>query len=79
MYQISAYTDNFDFLYQIFPKMVFAVEKRESEVRYSILQIWSSIGTKFHVKLTICFLGPNLPRKGKLLVEKGKREHHQWN
>ena len=31
MYQISAYTDNFDFLYQIFPKMVFAVEKRESE------------------------------------------------
>ena len=62
--QISAQTDSFDILDQIYPKKVFPVKKRKSEHHHGILHIWISVGTKFQRKLTIWVFGPNLPKKG---------------
>ena len=50
-YQISAETDNFDFLDQIY-LMVFTVENRKSKHHHCILHIRISRGTKFQLKLS---------------------------
>ena len=62
-FQISAQTDSFNFLDQIYPKIVFLVEKRKSEDHHGILRIWISLSTKFQLKLTIWVFGPNLGKK----------------
>ena len=38
-YQVSAQSDNFDFLNQIHPKKVFSVKRRKSEHPHGILHI----------------------------------------
>ena len=63
-YQISALTDNFDFLDQICPKRVFLVKNRKSEHHHWIPLIQISLGTKFQLKLTILIFWPDLPKKG---------------
>ena len=52
-YQISAETDNFQFLDQIFPKRVFLVEIRKGEHHYLILHIRIRVGIKFRFEQTI--------------------------
>ena len=52
-YQISLYTNNFEFRDQICPKRAFSVKNEKSEYHHWILHILNSLGTKFHFKQTI--------------------------
>ena len=63
-YQISAWTDNSDFMYQIFPERVFRVKNRKSEHHHWILLIRISLGTKFQLKLTILTFWTKFTQKG---------------
>ena len=53
MYQISLWTNNFEFLDQVCPKKVFPVKNRESEYHHWILHFRINLSTKFQLKLTI--------------------------
>ena len=61
IYEISAWTNNFDFLNQICLERMFTVKNRKSEQHHWILLIRISLGIKFH--LQYWQFGPNLPKK----------------
>ena len=50
LYQISAKTDNFEFLDQINPKMLFSIKNNENH--HQILHIRIGVGSKFPVEQT---------------------------
>ena len=64
MYQISLWTNNFEFLDQICPRKIFIVRNRKIEHHHCIPLIQISLGTKFQLKLTILIFWPDLPKKG---------------
>ena len=63
-YQISASTDNFGFLDQIFPKTVFPFKNRKNEHHHWILHAKISVGTKFQLKVTILMFWTKFAQKG---------------
>ena len=64
-YQISPQTDNFGFLDIIYPKRVFLIKKKKKKLTSPLnSNIQISLGTKFELKLTFWFFGPNLLKKG---------------
>ena len=63
-YQISAETDNFDFLDQICPKRVFPIETRKSGYHHWTLHIRINVGTKFLLTLVILSFWSKLSQTG---------------
>ena len=63
-YQVSAKTDNFDFVDQIYPKRVFPVLNSKCEHHYCILRIRINLGTKFQLKLTNLIFWTKFVQKG---------------
>ena len=61
VYQISLWTNNFEFWDQICPRQIFILNNRKSELHHWILIIQISLGTKFQFKLTILIF---LTRRG---------------
>ena len=63
------------FLDQICPKKDIFGWKQKNEYHYCISHIQISLITKFQLKLTFCFAGPNLPKKN-IFGWKQRNEHH---
>ena len=63
-YQISAWTGNFDFLDQIWPRRTFLIEILKSEYQYWILLIQVSLDIKLQLKLTILTFWTKFGQKG---------------
>ena len=63
-YQISLWTNNFEFCDQICLKRVFSVENEKSKHHHWILHTRISLGTKFHFKQTILNFGTKFSQKG---------------
>ena len=76
-YQISASTDNFDFLEQICPR-VFPIKKRKNEHYHWILHVRISAGTKFQLKLIILIFWTKFAQKGYLYSKTKKSEQYHW-
>ena len=62
--QVSAETENFDFLDQVFLKRIFPVLNRKSEHHHYILHIQVCLGAKFYFGGTILNFRTNLAQKG---------------
>ena len=63
----------FDFLDQIYLKRMFLVENG----KVNVLNIWISLGTEFHLKLTSLMFWIKSSQKG-ISCLKQKSEHHHW-
>ena len=72
-YQISASTDNFDFLDQICQKRVFPIKNKKTEHHHWILHVRISVGTKFQLKVTILMFWTELSQKGYFHSKKKKK------
>ena len=60
---MSAQTNSFDFLDQIYPKKLFPVKKRKSEHHPGIVHTWISLSTKFQLKPEFMFLDQIYPKR----------------
>ena len=78
MYEISAWTDNSDYVDQICPKKVFPVKNRKSEHQHWILHIRISLDTKFQLKLKILIFWTKFAQEGYIWLKTKKGKQHHW-
>ena len=62
LYRILLWTNNIEFLDQIYPRKILKFKNRKSEHLRWILHIKISLRTKFQLKLTILIFSPDLPK-----------------
>ena len=76
--QISASTDNFDFLDQIYPKAIFPLKNKKREQYHWILHIRISPGTKISASTDNSDFLDEICPKRVFPIKNRKNGHHHW-